>query len=162
MKCTQGYQMNRAMPTVTEPADDLKHSFQHEHDPRKRQRLQMLYLIASRQASRRTHLARLLGRDRTTIGSWLARYERGGLSALLDLHVPQGKAPALSPDQLERLKQRLAQPTGFASYAEVQQWIRDTLGVEMGYHGVHTLLYDKLNVRLKVARPSHEKKAMMQ
>lgn len=153
--------MNRAMPTVTEPADHLKHAFQHELDPRKRQRLHMLYLIATRQASRRTHLAQLLGRDRTTIGSWLALYHQGGLSALLDIYVSPGKAPALSPEHLEQLKQRLAQPDGFASYTEAQQWIRDTLGVEMGYHGVHTLLYDKLNVRLKVARPSHEKKVTM-
>lgn len=150
--------MNRTMPTITESADDLKHLLHHQPDPRKRQRLHMLYLIASNQASRRVQLARLLGRDRDTIGTWLHRYQHGGMDALLDIYIPEGKAPALSPDQLEALKAQLALPEGFPSYGEVQQWIRDTLGVSMKYHAVHTLVYDKLGARLKVARPSHEKK----
>ncbi len=65
---------------------------------------------------------------------------------------PPGKS------QLTQLQQRLEQPEGFASYGEIQQWIATTLGVEMGYHAVHTLVHDKLRARPKVARPSHEKK----
>ncbi len=72
--------------------------------------------------------------------------------------MPAGKAPALTPEQLGQLQQRLAQPDGFASYGEIQQWIATTLGVSMGYHAVHTLVHDKLRARPKVARPSHEKK----
>jgi transposase len=149
------------MLTVTEPADDLKHMFLHERDSRKRQRLHMLYLLASGQVTRHSHLAPLLGRNRSTISSWLSLYEHGGLDALLAIYIPQGKPPALSPDQLDHLKQRLEQPDGFASYGEVQQWIADTFGVQMGYHAVHTLVHDKLNARPKVARPRHEKKMMM-
>ncbi len=80
------------------------------------------------------------------------------MTALLDLYVPAGKAPALTPDQLAQLQQRLAQPDGFASYGEIQQWLATTFGVQMGYHAVHTLVHDKLRARPKVARPSHEKK----
>jgi transposase-like protein len=91
--------MNRAMPVIQESADDLKHRLQQERDPRKRQRLQLLYLIASGQARRRTHAAQLLGVERNTVGRWLTQYAQGGLAALLDLDVPQGRAPALAPDQ---------------------------------------------------------------
>ncbi len=150
--------MNRTMPMIQESADDLKHRLQQERDPRKRQRLHLLYLIASGQARRRTHAAQLLGVERTTIGRWLTQYTQGGLTALLDLYVPAGKAPALTPDQLAQLQQRLAQPDGFASYGEIQQWLATTFGVQMGYHAVHTLVHDKLRARPKVARPSHEKK----
>ncbi len=150
--------MNRTMPIVIESADDLKTRFHREHNPHKRERLQMLYFIASAQATRRVQLASLLGVSRNTITRWLALYTTGGIPALLDLYVPPGKAPALTPDQLEQLRLRLAQPEGFASYGEVQHWIADTLGVDMRYHAVHTLVYDKLHARLKVARPSHEKK----
>ena len=150
--------MNRTMPTVIESADDLKTRFHREHNPHKRERLQMLYFIASAQATRRIQLASLLGVSRNTLTRWLALYTTGGIPALLDLSVPPGKAPALTPDQLEQLRLRLAQPEGFASYGEGHHWIADTLGVDMRYHAVHTLVYDKLHARLKVARPSHEKK----
>lgn len=150
--------MNRTMPVIHESADDLKHRLQQERDPRKRQRLHLLYLLASGQARRRCQAAHLLGVERNTIGRWLTRYTQGGLDALLDVYVPAGKAPALAPQQLAQLQQRLAQPDGFASYGEIQQWIATTLGVQLGYHAVHTLVHDKLRARPKVARPSHEKK----
>ena len=150
--------MNRTMPTIHESADDLKHRFQQERDHRKRQRLHMLYLLASGQARRRGEVAALLGLDRNTIGRWLTQYREGGLAALLAVYVPAGKAPALAPAQLTHLRQRLEQPDGFASYGEIQQWIATTFGVQMGYHAVHTLVHDKLRARPKVARPSHEKK----
>lgn len=150
--------MNRTMPVIHESADDLKHRLPHERDPRKRQRLHLLYLLATGQARRRCQAAHLLGVERNTIGRWLTRYTQGGLDALLDVYVPAGKAPALAPQQLAQLQQRLAQPDGFASYGEIQQWIATTLGVQLGYHAVHTLVHDKLRARPKVARPSHEKK----
>ena len=150
--------MNKTLPIIHESADDLKHRLQQERDPRKRQRLHLLYLLATGQARRRCQAAQLLGVERNTIGRWLTRYTQGGLDALLDVYVPAGKAPALAPQQLAQLQQRLAQPDGFASYGEIQQWIATTLGVQLGYHAVHTLVHDKLRARPKVARPSHEKK----
>lgn len=150
--------MSYALPRITESADDLKHRLRHESHPRKRQRLHLLFLIASQQVRSRSQLSRVLGIARNTVASWLATYQTGGLDALLDLYVPAGSAPALSPEQLEQLRARLAQPEGFGSYGEVQQWIGDTFGVSMKYHAVHTLVYDKLGARLKVARLSHEKK----
>ncbi len=150
--------MNRTMPAIHESADALKVRLQQERDHRKRQRLHLLYLLASGQARRRSQAAALLGVDRNTIGRWLTQYTQGGLDALLDIYVPAGKAPAVAPAQLTQLQQRLAQPEGFASYGEIQQWIATTLGVQLGYHAVHTLVHDKLGARPKVARPSHEKK----
>jgi transposase len=150
--------MNRTMPIIHESADDLKHRLQQERDHRRRQRLHLLYLLASGQARHRGQAAALLGVERNTVGRWLTQYTEGGLEALLDLYVPAGKAPALAPAQVEQLRHRLAQPDGFASYREIQQWIATTFGVQMGYHAVHTLVHDKLRARPKVARPSHEKK----
>ena len=152
--------MNRTMPIIHESADDLKTRLQQERDPRKRQRLHLLYLLASGQARRRAQAAQLLGVERNTIGRWLTRYAQGGLETLLDIYIPTGKTPALTPAQLAQLQQRLAQPEGFASYGEIQQWIATTLGVQMGYHAMHTLVHDKLRARPKVARPSHEKKVL--
>ncbi len=150
--------MNKTLPIIHESADDLKQCLQQARDPRKRQRLHALYLLASGHAKNRSAVAALLGVDRNTVGRWLTQYRDGGLAALLAVYVPAGKRPALAPHQLAQLRQRLEQPDGFASYGEIQQWIATTFGVQMGYHAVHTLVHDKLRARPKVARPSHEKK----
>jgi transposase len=150
--------MNKTIPIIHEPAADLKQRLQQERDPRKRQRLHALYLLASGHATNRSAVATLLGLDRNTIGRWLTQYREGGLATLLAVYVPAGKRPALTPAQVTQLRQRLQQPDGFASYGAIQQWIATTLGVQMGYHAVHTLVPDKLQARPKVARPRHEKK----
>jgi transposase len=75
--------MRKAIPPITERADDLKPRLRREHDSHKRLRLQMLYLLASGQAHERQEVAQLLGVHRNTIGCWLALYAAGGLAALL-------------------------------------------------------------------------------
>lgn len=152
--------MSYALPPITESADDLKRRLRDERHPRKHQRLHLLFLIASKQVRSRADAARVLGVARNTVISWLTDYQQGGLDGLLDLYVAAGKAPALSPPQLEQLRARLDQPDGFASYGEIRLWIEQTLGVSMSYDAVHTLVHDKLRARPKVARPAHEKKTM--
>jgi Homeodomain-like domain-containing protein len=75
--------MRKALPVITEAVENLKQRLQREHDGRTKPRLQMLYWLASGQAQRRQEVTRLLGVHRNTIGHWLARYEAGGLEALL-------------------------------------------------------------------------------
>jgi transposase len=150
--------MNKRVPIIHESADDLKQRLSQERHPGKRQRLHALYLLASGQARFRADLAELLAVDRNTIGRWLDRYAQGGLSTLLDVYVPAGKVPALTPDQLAQLQQALQQPAGFASYDAVRQWILATFGVALSYKATHKLVRYKLGAKLKVARPTHEKK----
>jgi transposase len=150
--------MNKTMPVIRESVDELKRLLKQERHHVKHQRLQMLYLVASSQARFRTELAPLLGVDRSTIGRWLAGYETGGLEALLAVYIPAGKKPPLSAGQLAQLQQALQRPEGFASYGEIQRWIATELGVELGYHSVHTIVHDKLGAKPKVPRPSHQKK----
>ena len=63
--------MNKTLPIIHESADVLKQRLQQERDPRTRQRLPALYLLASGQATNRSAVAALLGVDRTTVGRWL-------------------------------------------------------------------------------------------
>ncbi len=131
--------MRKAVPPIHESADHLKQLLKHERHPAKQQRLHALYVLASGQARYRQEVATLLGVDRNTVGRWLAQYAQGGLSALLAVYVPAGKAPALTPEQLAHLQQALEQPEGFASYGAVRQWIATTLGVALSYNAVHKL-----------------------
>ncbi len=150
--------MNRTIPTIHESADELNQLLKRERHPAKHQRLHALYLLASGQARRRTEVAALLGVDRNTIGRWLAQYDQGGLPALLHIYVPAGKRKPLSAEQLAHLQQALAQPQGFASYDAIRQWIADQLGVRLTYNATRKLVRYKLGAKLKVARPSHQKK----
>lgn len=75
--------MRRPVPTIHEDATDLKQRWKAERQHSRRQRYHLLYLLASGQVTTRVAAADRLGMDRTTIGLWLAAYERGGLNALM-------------------------------------------------------------------------------
>jgi transposase len=151
--------MRKAMPRITDHADDLKHRLQREHDGHKKPRLQMLYLLASGQAQTRQDVAQLLGVHRHTIGRWLAMYAAGGLDALLAIYVPAGKPLSLAPAVLASLEQALHRPEGFASYAALRQWVRQTHGVEVKDTTLYSLVRTRFRAKLQVPRPSHTQKA---
>jgi transposase len=115
--------MRTPIPWITEHADELKQRLQPDHDGHTTPRLQMLYLLASRQAQTRQQVARLLGVHRNTIGRWLARYAAGGLEALLQTYVPAGTPVSLAPVVLASLEQALRHPEGFTSSEALRQWV---------------------------------------
>jgi transposase len=117
----------------------------------------MLYLLASGRAHTRQDVAQLLGVHRHTIGHWLARYEAGGLAALLALYVPPGKPLSLSPEVLAGLERALRQPAGFASYEALRQWGQPRYHLDVHYHTLYTSIRPKLKAKLKVPRPRHTK-----
>jgi transposase len=151
--------MRHPLPLIHEDEAALKQRLQHEYDGHKKPRLQMLYLLATRQAQDRQEVARLLGVHRNTISRWLALYAAGGLAALLATYVPAGKPVSLAPEVLASLEQALHRPEGFASYEALRQWVRRTHGVEVKYKTLYTLVRVRFNTKLKVARPSHTKKS---
>jgi transposase len=150
--------MRKALPVISEDAATLKQRLQHEHDSRKKPRLQMLYWLASGQAQTRQDVAQLLGVHRNTIGHWLARYEAGGLEALLALYIPAGKPLSLPPDVLAAIEQALQPPAGFASYEALRQWVQQTHHLDVNYHTLYTIVRTKFQAKRKVPRPSHTKK----
>ena len=150
--------MRRAIPVITETVDELKQRLRQERNVHKQQRLQMLYLLASSQAHERQDVAALLGVHRNTIGRWLATYADGGLDALLDSYVAKGKPLSLSPDVLSSIEQALHQPSGFASYHALQQWVRKQHSLDLKYKTLYSIVRTRFKTKLKVPRPSHTKK----
>lgn len=153
--------MNRAVPPITESAEDLKTMLKAEDDVKRAQRLQMMYLFASRQVTTRKEAATILGVHRGTIGAWLERYATGGMDALLDIYVAAGKVSSVPPEVQDSLRAALATPTGFASYQEIVDWLWQEHGIRLAYSTVHTLVHYKLKARPKVARRSNREKKRM-
>jgi transposase len=150
--------MNKEIPRIKESVEELKHMLKHEHNGRKKQRLQALFLLQSRQASRRTEVASVLGVNRDTVGRWLSDYAQGGLKALLEVYTPVGRKPTICGEILESLGEKLACPEGFGSYDEIRVWLEHNYKVNLKYKTIYNVVRYRLGAKLKVARPSHIKK----
>lgn len=150
--------MYRAIPAITETADTLKQLLKAERHPQKRQRLHALYLLASGQAKTRTEVAVLLGVYRETVGHWLDRYAAGGLTALLDISVPAGKAACLPVDVLTDLEQRLRHPQAFGSYDEIRRWLLEQHGIQIKYKTLANFLRRNYQTSPRATRRRYRKK----
>ena len=149
-----------ALLTVAETEADLRHRLSATRDAVLRDRLHFLILAATGAVASVTQAADRLLRHRNTVSRWAADYRRGGLDALLDIGTP-GKPPGqrtIPHDAFEALKARLGGETGFASYVEVEHWLRDQHGVEVCYSTLHQIVRYELGAKLKAPRPSHPKK----
>jgi transposase len=152
--------MNKSLPTIAESTENLQLQLRAEPEPKKRARLQALYLLATGQAASRLALAKLLAVHRHTIQTWLKLYEEGGLSASLTIKKAPGKPPSVSPHVLTKLREQLSDVRGFGSYGEVQQYLARTHKVALAYSTVHKLVRYKLKAKLKAPRRSHPKKSL--
>ncbi len=150
--------MYMRLPQVAEPVVDLRARMKAEPHPKKRQRLHLLYLIADGQVATVQQAAQVLAVHRQTVGNWLEAYRAGGVDQLLTLRPNLGPRPAISPAVEAALVARLAEPDGFASYGEIQTWLRETHGITIKYSALHHFVRYRLGARPKVARPAHEKK----
>jgi len=148
------------LPEISEPAEQLEELVRTERDAQIQRRYHMLYLLKTGEAESRTAAARHLGVHRNTIADWLGLYEEGGLEKLQEIGEP-GPDPgqqSIPPDVMEKLKDRLSEPEGFASYKEIQQWLAEEQDVDLCYSTVHGIVRYDLGAKPKSPRPSHPKK----
>lgn len=152
--------MYTPLPEIKEPLEKLTHRLRTERNGLLKLRLHVLVLVASQAVSNREEAARRLALHRTTVCRWLRVYQREGLEGLLrvgEAGAPSGTA-RLSPAMAEALQQRLAEPQGFGSYVEVQQWLYEEYGQRIPYSTAHRWVRYELKAKLKRPRPEHPKK----
>ena len=155
--------MRKAMPHITESADELQRRMKNEPDLKKRQRLHALYLTASGQARQRQEIAALLGVHRHSVAAWLAAYAEGGLDQVLRYQRPQPPVrQRITASALTALQAKLQDPHGFAGYHQIRVWLAEEHQVTLAYSSVHALVRYKLHAKPKRPRPSHAKKALTQ
>jgi putative transposase len=137
---------------ITETGEELKTLLSKQTTARGRERIQALYLLKIGQVKTLKELAILLGRDTATLYRWFQRYKKDGLDGILEVKKGQGRKPAIPPNVMEKLKQRLENPDTFNSYGEVRNWLKDEFGVHASYKVVHEAVRYKLKVKLKRQR----------
>ncbi len=151
-----------ALPPIAESAAELLSLRQAERGERRRERLHLLWLLASGVAKDRQSAARQLGRNRETISRWLGDYTAGGLAALL--RAPQRPGPAhqgglvLGTGVEAAIRARLVQPQGERGYLALWRWARTEHALAQSYSHFHRWVRGQLGATLKVARKSHGQK----
>jgi transposase len=150
--------MKKPLPPIHETPAELQQLLRAARDAQQQQRVQALYLLRTQQARTRLQVARLLGVNRDTVGRWLVAYAQGGIPQMLTIAKAPGKPPLLSAAMRQALRERLAQPQGFASYKAIWQWLRQEYGLTIAYKTVHRFVRYTLRAKLKVPRKSHIKK----
>jgi transposase len=138
---------------ITESEADLKDLLRIQKTASAKERVQLLYLLASGQAKTVDCAASLLGRHRVTVQTWLSLYRKGGLAGLLERKSPTGRKHSIPAWAQEALRKRLQQSEGFNSYGEICQWLQTQLGISAPYKTVHQLVHYRLGASPKVARP---------
>jgi len=152
--------MYQPLPPITEDLMTLEDRLRRERDPKRKSRLHLLVLLKSKQVASRSQAAAHLALHRNTVATWLRRYQDGGLEALLtykEAGAPAGQK-TLPPVVFEQLQARLATSSGFASYVELQQWLREEYALKVPYTTLHGIVRYQLQAKLKRPRPRHAKK----
>lgn len=139
--------------TVSESLEQLEKSLRHARSASQIERLQMLVYLKQGEVSSRGELAERCNRDKATISRWIRRYRQEGLSALLTKRTAPGATRKIQGEALEKLKARLAQPEGFHSYAEIQQWLEQTCQLTVEYGTLYRVVRYELKAKAKVPRP---------
>lgn len=139
--------------SVSESLEQLEKSLHKARTASQKERLQMLVWLKQGVVSSRNELAARCNRNIATITRWLARYKQGGLKALLATRHAPGATRKIQGEALEKLKARLAQPEGFGSYGEIQQWLAQTCQLTVEYGTLYRVVRYELKAKLKVPRP---------
>lgn len=152
--------MNKAIPNIKETEEEIREMLKSEHQVKRQNRLQVLYLIVAKQAKSRSKISKMLGFSRNTIASWLQLYEAEGLEKMLEIYHPSGVKSKIPAAAIEEIKEILGTEKGFRTYKEIHHLIVNKYGIEMGYSNVHNFVRYKLEAKAKSPRPSNPKKKM--
>lgn len=121
----------------------------------KRNKLQALYLVKTKQCSYLSHVAKLLLVHRTTIGEWFSIYQKHGLQELLENSRKQksGRKSFIDDCIVEEI-QKLLKRNYFQSYKEVRVWLQNNYQLYVEDYIVYNLVHYRL--RHDLARPTQK------
>ncbi len=153
--------MNKALPKIVETEEEIREMLKSEHQVKRQNRLQALYLIVSKQAKSRNQVSKMLGFNRNTISEWFNLYEVGGMEKLLEVYKPSGAKAKITPAMIAEISAMLKTEKGFRTYTEIHRLVVKKYQIEVGYRAVHQVVRYKLEAKMKSPRPSNPKKTRL-
>lgn len=139
---------------VQESLNNLAERLRQAETATAKERLQVLYWLKQDNAPSISTIAQAIGKHRSTVQTWLSKYREGGIELMLEIGKSLGGVRVIPQWAEDALAKRLEQEDeGFRSYGEVQEWLRETLGIEAEYHAVYQMTRYRLQAKLKVVRP---------
>ena len=151
--------MGKALVVEVKESDNELKQLYKQLSPSKQKRIQLLLLLKKGKHQSKDSLALALGVSGQSVHTWRRNYLKGGLPLLLQDQRGGFKQATIPLTIKEQLDKRLSSPTdGFTSYKQVQQWLKDTFGIEMKYSALYQFLKRHFHVKLKVGRKSHIRK----
>jgi transposase len=148
---------NKLQVQIQETVEELEHRLERSATAVNKEKLLVLYWLATKKIQKRAELATMLKRDESTIYRWLRTYKEGGITELLSIKKAPGKTPHIPPSVTEKLIKKLQEPQGETSYGKLQLWLEKECGIKVSYKVVHDLVHYKLKADLKVPRPQSDK-----
>jgi transposase len=138
---------------ISESEEDLKRMLRGQKTASDKERIQLLYLLKTKQAKTIQSAAEMLGRNRVTVQDWLGNYRQGGLAGLLGHKPRTGRKQSVPQWAQKALMKKLEESEGFESYGQICQWLESQLGIKTNYKTLYYLVRYRLKARPKVARP---------
>ncbi|RUR76279.1 transposase [Chlorogloeopsis fritschii PCC 9212] len=145
MACVTQFQIN-------ESAADLEVLLRQQKNLRLKERIQALYLIKTEGMSV-SAIAKILGRDKSTIQKWLIDYREGGITSVLKSQKSLFKVRKILYWTVEISDEQIQQSNGtIKRYNQLQQWFDTVFGVQAQDVSVY-----KLQAKLKMTHLRNRK-----
>ena len=136
-------------------ANEVALRFIKEKELWKKERLQALKLLLETELSY-AEVAEIVGKDPSSIKKWAGMFRKDGLDLLLVRGNGGGRKPKMSVEVQDVLVEQLKEGR-FRTAGQIEYWLKEEHQLEYGKGSLYYVL-GKLGGRLKVPRPSHQKK----
>lgn len=113
------------------------------------QKIQVLYLLKSKQVKTITEVAQIVGKHRVTIQSWLRCYQEEGFEGYLKSKSGGGRKSIIPHYIILQLQEKLEKTADFNSYREIQDWLAKEFHLKISYDVVYYLVRKKLKITFK-------------
>jgi len=150
--------MNIKTLEIKEDTKYLESILRKQRESRYYKRIQVLYLLKTKQFKSLYKIGKFLSVDRQTVSRWLNLYVNEGIERLLMIKTHSNMKRVMPQNVFEEVKKKLNDTKGFSSYKEIQTWIDKEFGLKMIYKTVHKTVRYAMGAKLKVPRKSHIKK----
>lgn len=136
-------------------APEVIRRFRKEKEQWKKERLQTIMLLLESDRSY-AEVAQIVGRHTSRVNEWAKQFRIGGIDQLLTRGNGGGRKPKMNAEVQALVTEKLRKGT-FRTAGQLEQWLRDEHNISFGKGSIYYAL-GKLGGRLKVPRPSHQKK----